>query len=189
MKQLQALVKGTNSEEQPAAHEALNESVSSAAPCKRLMFHQSAELAGVLEINRDEAAEIPIAGAAGGGDAVLMPEPVDDDDVHTVVVDEVEADGAAWPEISEGVRLLKRKGKHDSGWSYVDHLAVSCPNPEHVRCSRSRSVALQMDVLGRNEPFCFLGVWLQSAWLTEAEHRAYMPDIGRMRLYKDAAGL
>ena len=44
-----------------------------------------------------------------------MPEPVVD--VHTVVVDEVEADGAAWLEILEGVRLLKRKSKHDSGWS------------------------------------------------------------------------
>ena len=42
------------------------------------MFHQSAEPAGVLEINRDEAAEIPVAGAAGGGDAVPMPEPVGD---------------------------------------------------------------------------------------------------------------
>ena len=82
-----------------------------------------------------------------------MPEPVDD--VHPVVVDEVEADGAAWPEILEGVRLLKRKGKHDSGWSYFDRLAVSCPNPEHVLCSRSKSVALQMDVLGKNAPLCF----------------------------------
>ena len=175
-KQLQVLVQGTNSEEQPAVQEALNESVTSAAPWKSLM-----------EINRDEAAEIPVAGATGGGDAVPMPEPVDD--VHPVVVDEVDADEAAWPEILEGVRLLKRKGKHDSGWSYFDRLAVSCPNPDHVRCSRSRSVALQMDVLGRNAPLCFLGVWLQVAWLTEAEHRACMPDIGSMRLYKDAAGI
>ena len=107
----------------------------------------------LLSLLAYEAAEIPVAGAAGGGDAVPMPEPVDD--VHPVAVDEVEADGAAWPEILEGVRLLKRKGKHDSGWSYFDRLAVSCPNPEHVRCSRSRSVALQMDVLGRNAPLCF----------------------------------
>ena len=116
-------------------------------------FPQSAEPAGVLEINRDEAAEIPVAGAAGGGDAVPVSEPVDD--VHPVVVDEVEADGAAWPEILLGVRLLKGNGKHDSGWSYFDRLAVSCPNPEHVRCSRSRSVALQMDVHGRNALLCF----------------------------------
>ena len=144
-KQLQALVNGTNSEEQPMVQEALYESVPSAAPWKRLMFPQSAEPAGVFEINRDEAAKIPVAGAASGGDAVPMPEPVDN--VHPVVVDEVEADGAAWPEILEGVCLLKRKGKCDSGWSYSDRLAVSCPNPEHVRCSRSRSVALQVDVL------------------------------------------
>jgi len=90
--------------------------------------------------------------------------------------------------VLEGVRLLKRKDKHDSGWSYFDRLAVSCPNPEHVRCSRSRSVVLQMDVVGRNAPPFFLGVWLQAAWLTEVEHRAYMLDIGSMRLYQDAAG-
>ena len=42
------------------------------------MFLHSVEPAGVL-------------GAAGGGDAVPMPEPVDD--VHHMVVDEVEADG------------------------------------------------------------------------------------------------
>ena len=62
-KQLQELVKGTNSEAQPVVHEALNESVPSAA-WRRLMLHQSAELAGVLEIYRHEAAEIPRRGCS-----------------------------------------------------------------------------------------------------------------------------
>ena len=62
------------------------------------MSLQSAELAGVLEINRDEAEEISVAGAAGA-DAVPVAEPADA--VHTAVVDEVEADGAAWPEIQD----------------------------------------------------------------------------------------
>ena len=57
----------------------------------------------------------PSRGAASA-DVVPMAEPVDD--AHSVVVDEVEADGAAWPEILEGVRLLRREDKHDSGWSY-----------------------------------------------------------------------
>ena len=48
------------------------------------MFLQSAEPSSVLEINRGEAAEIPVASAAGG-DPVPMAEPVDD--VHLVVVD------------------------------------------------------------------------------------------------------
>ena len=79
-------------------------------------------------------------------------------------------------EILEGARLLQRKGKHDSRWTEFDRLAVSCPEAEHVRPSRSKSVALQMDVLGKNAPLCFLGVWLQAALLTEADHEAYMPD-------------
>ena len=54
--------------------------------------------------------------------------------------------------------LLKRKGKHDSGWSNFDRFVVSCPNPEHVRCCRSRSVALQMDVFDRNMHF-FVFFW------------------------------
>ena len=137
-----------------------------------------------MEINRDEAAEIPVAGATGGGDPVPMPEPVYD--VHRVVVDEVDADEAAWPEILEGVRLLKRKGKHDSGWSYFDRLAVSCPNPEHVRCSRSRSIALQMDVLGRNAPLCFLGCLVAGSMVDgsgaqsmHARHRKHATVQGR----------
>ena len=105
----------------------------------RLMFPQSAELAGVVEISRDEVAEIPVTGVAGGGDAVPTPDPVDD--VHPMVVDEVEVDGAAWPEILEGVRLLKRASTTVAG-------AISI----------SRSVALQMDVLGRNAPLFFWGV-------------------------------
>ena len=157
-KQLKELVPGTNSEEHLVVQEALNESVTSAAPWRRLMSLQSAEPAGVLEINRDEAAEISVAGAAGAG-AVPVAGPVDA--VHPVVVDEVEADGAAWPEILERVHFFRRKGEHDSGWSCFDRLAVSCPNREHVQCSRSRSVALQMDVLGRNARLCCLGVWLQ----------------------------
>ena len=54
---------------------------------------------------------------------VPMAEPAGD--LPSVVADEVEADGAAWPEILEGVRFLNRKGKHDSGWSYFDRIAVS----------------------------------------------------------------
>ena len=96
---------------------------------------------GVLEIDGDEVVEMSLVGAAEG-DAVHMPERLDD--VHPVV-GEVDADGDAWPELLEGVCLLKKTGNHDNGWSSFDRLAVSCPNPEHVRCSRS-SVALRMDV-------------------------------------------
>ena len=132
---------------------------------------QSAEPAGVLEINRDDAAEISVAGAAGG-DAVPMAEPVDE--AHSVVADEPEVAGAAWPEILEGVRLLKRWSEHDSGWSHSDRLAVLCPSQEHVRCARSRSVALQLTCWALMHFFVFLGVWLQAAWLTDVEHRAYI---------------
>ena len=65
--------------------------------------------------------------------------------MYTPVVGEVEPDGDAWPELLEGVRLLKKTGNHNNGWSYLNRLAVSCPNPEHVQYSPS-SVALRMDV-------------------------------------------
>ena len=72
-------------------------------------------------------------------------------------------------------------------WLAEESDVESCTHlwqPRHLAPPRS---SLQMDVLGRNAPLYFLGVWLQAAWLTEAEHRACMPDIGSMQLYKDAA--
>ena len=144
------------------------------------MSLQSAEPAGVLEINRDEAAEISVAGAAGA-DAVPVAEPADA--VHPAVVDEVEADGAAWPEILEGVGLFRRKGKHDSGWSCFDRLAfrVQTENTCNVlgrgplHCKWTCSAGMHLFVF-----------WVSGCTQTEAEHRADMPDNGSMRMYKDA---
>ena len=90
-----------------------------------------------------------------------MAEPVDD--IHHVVVDEVGAGGAAWREILEGVRLLKRKGKSTTVAGAIS-IALRFRISVEVRCIE-------------NEVFW---VWLQAAWLTEAEHRAYVPDIGSL---------
>ena len=101
-----------------------------------------------------QAAEIPVAGAAGG-DAVPMAEPVDD--AHSVVVDEVEADAHL------GRRSWRAQGEHESGWSYFDRCAVSCPKPEHVRCSRLRSLCIANGRARQECPFFGGGVWLQGS--------------------------
>ena len=96
-------------------------------------------------------------------------------------------DEGDWPDMLEGMRLGRKRGKHDGGYSYHTRLLVQCPNAAHVGCGKSRSTALQTDTFGRRAALYFLGAWMTAAWrLSEGEHRVFIPSVADMREYRDS---
>ena len=96
------------------------------------------------------------------------------------------AAGAEWPDKLEGMRLQKVSGRASGsgGHNYASRLKVCCPNPDHVRCSKSRSTKLMVNELGPKAVLCFLGSWCEHFHLDEAEHCQFMPSLEQQREYK-----
>ena len=110
-----------------------------------------------------------------------LPAPDDGDDI---VGDEPQEARLAWPEVLEGVRVHVVKGRHQGGYSYYDRLQVTCPNPQHSRCQKSRSTLKQVNQVGPRAAVGYLGAWLLRAHdLSEAEHRRYDPSMDDVRAY------
>lgn len=90
-----------------------------------------------------------------------------------------------WPSTLLGQRLRTVKGRAGGAWSYEPRLTVSCRNPGHVGCAKSRSIAMDSVTFGRLAPVYFLGAWLQRADMPVAEHKKYLPDRAAMRAFAD----
>lgn len=92
-----------------------------------------------------------------------------------------------WPSRLEGMPLRKiagRKGS-DSKHTYAGRLSIKCPNPDHVNCSKSRSVQLCVEQLGPQAPLVFLGAWAERFDLPADQHGAkFNPTLAEMRDYK-----
>lgn len=90
------------------------------------------------------------------------------------------------PEAVLGQRLRRVHGRQDGKWSYEDRLSVSCSNPAHDRCRKSRSVALDGARFGPLSAMYFLGAWLEkSAHMTQAEHKRYVPSQSEVQGFAD----
>lgn len=94
--------------------------------------------------------------------------------------------GVHWPERVLGQRLRMVRGRKGGGWSYEPRLSVTCSNPAHEGCSKSRSAAMDTSVFGHLAPVYFLGAWLQrSEEMTMAQHKRYLPDRAAVRAFAD----
>ena len=129
----------------------------------------------------DQAAPDEVAGEEEGGEQV----PVDE------VVGEGEGGGVVPGLLLDGVAreilgcTVKRiKGRHAGGWSYADRISISCCH--HDSCSRSRSLALDVDLFGPRSAEFFLVAWLQVGPLIGPEkHGKHVPTRAEVRAYLD----
>ena len=101
------------------------------------------------------------------------------------IADDGEEDGPVceWPATLGGVNLRVVKAKRDSSHHYFSRLAVTCSNPGHPLCNRSRSTELQVGTYGRLAAVYYLGSWLEANHLSQAEHKAYQPSAAIIRNY------
>lgn len=82
-----------------------------------------------------------------------------------------------------GQHVMRIKGRSHSGWSYNDRIGVRCSNKTHRTCTKSRSLALGVDVFGPRAAEIFLATWLSHGHKPEKEHREYLPSVADMRAY------
>ena len=83
-----------------------------------------------------------------------------------------------------GQQVFVVQGRRTTTHTYEARLRVSCSNPAHGHCERSRSVALYRAELGHHCAEAFLGAWLRKAVdLPAVEHRKYTPSLADMQTY------
>ena len=82
----------------------------------------------------------------------------------------------SFPEQILGQRLRHVQGRAGGQWSYQPRLSVTCRNPDHRQCTKSRSTRLDTEVHGELAPVLFLGAWLERSELPEAQHKKYVPN-------------
>ena len=107
------------------------------------------------------AGDEPPAGGAGAGGLVDAPD--------------------IWPETLLGQQVQRVAGRRDSTWSYHRRLRVTCCNPKHEGCSKSRSTQLDVPAFGPQGVIFYLGAWLSASSKPEAEHRGYRPSPAEIR--------
>lgn len=88
------------------------------------------------------------------------------------------------PEEILGAKVTHILGRRTRTHTYSDRLTVKCTNPAHLKCSKSRSLAMLRDKYGQRCAEVFLGAWLARADdMTSAEHLRHTPDEAAMRAY------
>ncbi len=107
-----------------------------------LVLAPVAEPNAETDVEDDDTAEPPVA------------EPLDAAPFADVAGDDAPPEHD-WPDVLEGVKLKRVAGRCDGTWSYHARLAVVCPNPEHRRCSKSRSTELMVGTFGVDAPIFF----------------------------------
>lgn len=81
-----------------------------------------------------------------------------------------------------GQPLRRIHGRRGGGWSYHARVQVTCGNPLHDGCSKSRSVALDVEAYGPLACVYYLGAWLQAAdGMSAARHKSYKPSAAQFR--------
>ena len=82
-----------------------------------------------------------------------------------------------------GQAVKRVRGRDSGGWSYRDRIAISCRNPAHTSCSKSRSLALDLDVFGPTAAVIFLSTWLSLSDTDERIHKKMVPTRAEMRAF------
>jgi hypothetical protein len=82
-----------------------------------------------------------------------------------------------------GQAVKRVRGRDSGGWSYRDRIAISCRNPAHTSCSKSRSLALDLDVFGPTAAVIFLSTWLSFSDTDERIHKKMVPTRAEMRAF------
>ncbi len=82
-----------------------------------------------------------------------------------------------------GQAVRRVRGRDSGGWSYRDRIAISCRNPAHTSCSKSRSLALDLDVFGPTAAVIFLSTWLSLSDTDERIHKKMVPTRAEMRAF------
>lgn len=88
-----------------------------------------------------------------------------------------------WPETLLGQAVRQVSGRSGSKWSYHPRLSVTCGNPAHDRCAKSRSTAMEVETYGRLASVYYLGAWLQRSDLPAEAHRQYAPSRDEVRAF------
>ena len=71
---------------------------------------------------------------------------------------------------------------------YKARLRVSCDNPGHLHCERSRSLSLCVAEFGIRAAEAYLGAWLKASFnMTPADHCEYQPTCQDMAQYLSAS--
>ena len=112
-------------------------------------------------------------------------------DVH-VAEDEFAGEQALrpqWPERILGCNVRLVKGINRDKWFYFDRLDVTCPNPAHKGCGRSRSRELEVALFGPRSAEFWLGAWLSMSYATPdtRSHREFVPTHDAVQAYADSA--
>ena len=100
-----------------------------------------------------------------------------------VVGDSVEKAVDTFPEDILGAPLIRVDGRNDETWRYHKRFKVFCLNPDHVGCSKSRSVMLDAEEFGAKAPNIYITCWLARMGMVHAQHRGYKPSRAEMKAY------
>ena len=114
-----------------------------------------------------------------------------------IVVDEpVGGDGALAEFLNTGIHVPREicgqfvrriKGRYSGPHAFFDRIAVSCSNPLHANCAKSRSLAMGIETFGCDAAEIYLATWLAAAFdMTENAHRNYKPTAQEMREYQES---
>lgn len=146
------------------------------------------DIAGDIVLAEEMAAAVALVPAEHPLQQVVPePEPLADEQPSDDIAGDMPANAEVlWPPVLEGARVTKVSGRHRDGYSYYDRLQVTCTNPEHKRCRKTRSTVLSASELGPKAALCYLGTWLRASHLPEGEHRKYEPPMADMRAYRDS---
>ena len=78
--------------------------------------------------------------------------------------------------LGHAVRQEHRVGRYH-------RLRVSCDNPTHENCAKSRSIKLLTNELGPRAAEAYLGCWLLDSHMPVGRHRRHQPTLADMRSY------
>lgn len=141
-------------------------------------------------VGDDDPAAAAIVVAAEDAAAEPLPGGVEDQDmvVGDALAEDAPGEGVAADAVPDqilGQAVVVVQGRHDARWSYSDRLTIRCRNPDHGRCTKSRSLALDRDVFGPRAAEGYLGAWLLRSDLPAAEHSKHKPSRADIRAYLD----
>lgn len=87
------------------------------------------------------------------------------------------------PEKLLGQPLRRVSGRSDERWHYYDRITVTCNNPSHEKCQKSRSLELAQADMGPLAAVYFLGAWLKVSHMECNAHRRHKPTVADMRAF------